>query len=92
MSRKGPDHHFTEREREPPGRKRSEFLARYSNLGKSFASVPYHTKIIRRNGHLCVGLMLDAYRTEAITTSDASDYLGGHRETLLPGVGSRYAL
>jgi Zn-dependent peptidase ImmA (M78 family) len=58
-------------------RKREEFLARYARMeGSSFGIVSYPERIVRRLGQFYVGLVLDAYRTETITSSALSDFLG----------------
>ncbi len=56
--------------------RRQIFEKRYEDAGEHFGRVDHPVKVVRSLGHLYVGLVLDAYRNEAITSADVTDYLG----------------
>lgn len=60
--------------------KRADFLDEYETLrDKNRGFIEYYRKVLRNNGPAYTGLLIDAYRENAISLMDVSRYLGGFR-------------
>lgn len=60
--------------------KRADFLGEYELLrGQGGGFIEYYKKVLRNNGPAFTGLLIDAYRENAISSIELSRYLGGFR-------------
>lgn len=57
--------------------KRAEYLAAYASAGEGGGFLPHFRRVLRDNGAALTGLVLQAYRSELVTPTDVSRYLGG---------------
>ena len=57
-------------------RKREQFAKEYRARGKDSGMVPWHRKVVLKNGRFLTRLALDAYNSRVITGTELSRVLG----------------